>query len=155
MVLYYEAPQDLEVLNNNPTISGVRIAGPGVAPEDAAPLVEGEPFPVAYDAAYTILLDVDASTSEAFTPEGDERDPDPDPERENLIATWYYEGGAFEEERTAYIDGASDDLEALTTNTWSAPEERRDRAPGEIDLYIVLQDEREGLGWVVRTLRLE
>ncbi|MEO1271993.1 MAG: hypothetical protein AAFX99_28180, partial [Myxococcota bacterium] len=154
IVLYYEAPDDLSVLNTNPSIQGVRIAPPGVDEEDALLLEEGVPFMVSYDNEYTLVLDVEDTTAEMYTPD-DEDGETPEAKRENLLTTWYHESGAVEEGRKAYIDGTSDDFESLTTNAWIAPENSGDRAPGIINLYFVIQDEREGIGWTVRTLTLQ
>lgn len=155
MVLRYEAAQEPEAINQNPAISGVRVAAPGVSVEDAAPLEEGTPFSVSYDTKYTFYLDVEEAHAQTFTPAPEPREPNPQPQRENLLATWYHEAGSYQYERTSYIDGFSEDFEVLRTNEWTAPETRKDRAPGPIQLYFVIQDERGGLGWAVRTLQLE
>jgi hypothetical protein len=59
--------------------------------------------------------------------------------REAITVSWYATGGAFASDRTGR-DG--DDERRTSENAWTAPD-----AEGETRLWIVLRDDRGGVGW--------
>lgn len=67
---------------------------------------------------------------------------------EALKLTWFVTGGEVDRVRTAY--GPGGDLHALGTNTWTLPEESGDGA-----LHLVIRDDRGGVGWLSRRVRIE
>jgi hypothetical protein len=59
--------------------------------------------------------------------------------REAMAVAWYATGGAFDFDRAGR---SGDDLATTSDNTWRAPD-----APGTVSLWVVLRDERGGVGW--------
>jgi hypothetical protein len=68
--------------------------------------------------------------------------------RESLRVSWFASAGHFEHERTG--QSASDTTSTSTKNVWIAPEDSRD-----VLLWIVIRDDRGGVGWRSYKLRLE
>ncbi len=69
------------------------------------------------------------------------------PAEENLIATWFYDGGSMDKSRSSYVPG-SVEFEVLTKNEWD---------PLEVDeatLYVVLRDGRGGTSFLKRSIEL-
>jgi hypothetical protein len=64
--------------------------------------------------------------------------------REAMAVAWYATGGAFDFDRAGR---SGDDLAIASDNTWQAP----DRA-GPVTMWVVLRDERGGVGWKQYTL---
>lgn len=60
-------------------------------------------------------------------------------QRESMAMAWYATGGTFDNDRTGR-DPA--DLTTTTDNAWHAPS-----VPGPIHLWVVLSDDRGGVGW--------
>lgn len=67
-------------------------------------------------------------------------------ERETIRVSWYVTGGSLEKDRSGR---SPTDLDRDTQNTWVAPEE-----PGEYWLVAVIRDDRGGVGWALRPLRV-
>jgi hypothetical protein len=67
---------------------------------------------------------------------------------EAIRISWFATDGLFEHERTgrAEVDAAS----VFTDNTWTAPSAR-----GEVSLWVVIRDDRGGVGWSAYTLDVE
>lgn len=59
--------------------------------------------------------------------------------REAIRVAWYATGGRFAEARTGR---SSAERDAFSDNTWTAPDE-----PGATTLWLVLRDDRGGVGW--------
>lgn len=59
--------------------------------------------------------------------------------RESIRIAWYTEAGQFGEERSGR---APDDLRSFSANTWTAPQ-----AEGATRLWVVIRDDRGGVGW--------
>jgi hypothetical protein len=59
--------------------------------------------------------------------------------REGMQVSWFATAGAFDNDRTGRDPS---DLTNSTTNQWHAPE-----APGMTRLWVVLRDDRGGVGW--------
>jgi hypothetical protein len=60
-------------------------------------------------------------------------------QRESMALAWYATGGAFDDDRTGRD---SSDLKTTTDNVWHAP-----AVAGPIHLWVVLGDDRGGVGW--------
>ena len=75
-----------------------------------------------------------------------------DPQREDLTATWFTEGGEYDQTRTSFREGETS-LDNLRSNSWIAPmtaDYPRDTAR----LWVVLRDGRGGVDWQERRVRL-
>jgi hypothetical protein len=66
--------------------------------------------------------------------------------REAIGVAWYATAGRFEHARTGR---GSDDLATFSTNTWRADE------PGLVHLWVIVRDDRAGVGWASFTLEVE
>lgn len=60
-------------------------------------------------------------------------------QREGMQVSWFATAGALDNDRTGRDPG---DGANFTTNTWHAP-----RAPAAVHLWVVLRDDRGGVGW--------
>lgn len=60
--------------------------------------------------------------------------------REGITASWYATAGRFAEERSGRTETDPDGLDAV--NRFTAPE-----APGDVLVWLVLRDDRGGVGW--------
>ena len=150
--LLYDAPTDEEV-NSNPRVGGVKLARPGVTEEDAAELVEGEAYVVAREEEVKLTLEVAPEMSQTYTPPPSDRDPNPVARLENLRALWFYEDGELEFESTGFIDGFLS-LEELSKNTLTLPD-AESYPDDEMNIYVVIQDDRGGMSWVKRSVKFE
>jgi hypothetical protein len=65
--------------------------------------------------------------------------------RESLRVSWFTSAGRFAEERTGRSEGEAD--VSFSDNTWQAP------AAGVARIWVVLRDDRGGVGWRSYTLR--
>lgn len=113
----------------------------------------GETQSASVEAGGTYVLDVDIAeeASEWFTPPATEADPNPEPIRERLFITWFVTAGSTEAIRTGFIDGKVG-FDVLRANNWSIPQIN---PPSEATLYVVLQDERGGVTWTQRTVKVQ
>lgn len=68
--------------------------------------------------------------------------------REALRVAWFASDGAFDHERTGRSPEEAD--EASTENAWRAPDE-----PGDVRLWVVVRDDRGGVGWGSYQLQVE
>jgi hypothetical protein len=59
--------------------------------------------------------------------------------REAIAVAWFATGGTFDADRTGRV---SSDLTNTSDNGWKAPEAR-----GLVHIWIVLRDDRGGVGW--------
>jgi hypothetical protein len=66
--------------------------------------------------------------------------------RERLVLTWFVEGGETLYERTSFIDGVIP-LDEAARNEWTLPS-RADYAGDTAGLWVVVRDERGGVGWL-------
>ena len=64
--------------------------------------------------------------------------------REALVASWFATAGRFDSERTG---SAGDDLATTSDNRWTAP-----TTPGPVTFWVVLRDDRGGVGWTSVTI---
>jgi hypothetical protein len=63
-------------------------------------------------------------------------------QREGMEVAWFATAGSFDNDRTGT---APDDPTPFTTNTWRAPSPAA--AGGRVYLWVVLRDDRGGVGW--------
>jgi len=63
---------------------------------------------------------------------------------ESLVVTWYAGAGRFHEERTEAAEGG------VVENIWTAP-----AAPGAVQLWFVLRDDRGGTDWRTVLVKIE
>jgi hypothetical protein len=66
--------------------------------------------------------------------------------REALRVAWFATAGAFDADRTGR---GGDDLEPSSDDAWTAP-----TTAGDVALWIIVRDERGGVGWASRRLRV-
>lgn len=106
---------------------------------------------------YALSVDLDESTAERFLPAVTPSDPEPKKRRETLVMTWFMTIGSeanpdgegdFDDigdrQRTTFVDGHSD-FDTLTRNGWKLP---LTAGPEPADFFLVLRDERGGVGWL-------
>jgi hypothetical protein len=67
-------------------------------------------------------------------------------QRESIRVSWYVTGGALDRDRSGR---SGDDPANDAQNTWVAP-----TAPGDYTLIAVIRDDRGGVGWAARHLRV-
>jgi hypothetical protein len=66
--------------------------------------------------------------------------------RESLRVSWFASAGRFAEERTGRSESEAD--VTFSENAWRAP------ASGVVRIWVVLRDDRGGVGWQSYTLRV-
>jgi len=136
--------------NSNPEVSGLMAAVGNAAPFELAGDFETV---IEHGVRYRLRAGVSLDSAEIFVPAPGADDPDPGPRRERLFMTWFITGGEVDAGRTTFIDGEVG-LEVLRTNIWRTP--GPGGAPdGSASIYLVLQDERGGVDWLGRGVRLE
>lgn len=69
------------------------------------------------------------------------------PRRESMRVSWFANDGRFEQERTGR--GEKDAENAFSENRWTAPSK-----PGEVLLWVVLRDDRGGVGFASYKLQV-
>ena len=130
--------------NNNPYIDGVGVTADS-GKTATAPLIRGK--------WYDLTADISEAVIDSYTPFPTEEEPNPVAEKELLFMTWYVTGGETDAMRTSYIDGEVP-FKALKRNRWKIPSEHD--FPGDIiSLFLVLQDEQGGAGWLVRDFEIK
>jgi len=68
--------------------------------------------------------------------------------QERITVSWFADAGAFAEEQSGSAEGAGGP--DVASNVWTAPS-----LPGEARLWIVIRDERGGVGWREYLVRVE
>jgi hypothetical protein len=149
--------------NENPRIDGLShaLVPEGTAEDDVEDVVrEDDATAVADDGDselklgewYRMFADVPDDAAEMFTrpPRGFETEGQD--KLENLAISWFVSAGSTERERTAFTDGTSE-FSDLFGNTWKLPKSG-DRDPGPAQIFLIIRDERGGIGWLQRTVEL-
>ena len=67
------------------------------------------------------------------------------PLRERLIVSWFSTAGSFDPERDAFLDGERS-LEEASRTRWTTPLPA-DAPSAQVDLFVVLRDDRGGATW--------
>ena len=130
--------------NQNPGIDGVTVknsAGKAVS----GPLIRGR--------SYDLVAQFPEDLIDSFTPFPTAKDPAPAPQEEVLFMTWYVTGGETEYLRTTYIEDEVS-LKVLRKNSWDIPD-KHDQPNDILTLFLVIQDEQGGAGWLVRDFEIE
>jgi hypothetical protein len=134
--------------NENPEILDLKVSdGSGnlVSMDNGPVLFRGE--------TYDLEATIDEGASQLFVPFASNDNPNPSSVREILFMTWYVTGGETDSMRTSYIENEVS-MEVLRNNQLTVPGEG-DYPDSEIDLFLVLQDERGGAGWMERRFEIE
>jgi hypothetical protein len=107
--------------------------------------------------SYKLTADLDDATAQTFTPPPiPGNDSEQDDRLETLVASWFVsvgelvdpelEDGFGGDPRTTFVDGHND-FEALLEQGWKLPL----TAKSDALMYVVVRDERGGVGWAKRT----
>lgn len=127
------------------------------ATEQEDDTVIGEEESLSAGRTYKLHADLAEDTAQSFTPTPSITEPDAktEPRRETLVASWFVTLGdivAAEKDdpfggdpRTTFVDGHND-FDALLDNGWKLPL----TADGDARIYVVVRDERGGVGWTQR-----
>lgn len=133
--------------NQNPVIDALRAGA-----DDLPPVLPGEtPSAVVPRRAESALeAPVSAASAESYSrsaPSGES-----EVVSERLVWTWFVEGGETEFQRTSLIGGVIP-LEEAQRNAWTPPS--LEEYPSEVArLWVVVRDERGGVGWREGAVRL-
>ena len=73
---------------------------------------------------------------------------------ERLTLSWFADAGSMDQDRTVFIDGETS-IEAATRNRWTPPKQNEVPPGGLVHFATVVRDDRGGVGWLTRQLRLE
>lgn len=132
--------------NQNPTLGDV------VAIRESARIFLDENMftPLEASTGYDIEVTVPPQSSESFVSESIETGA-PIVEQESLFMTWFITYGDTEFGRTSYIPNETP-FEKIQQNNWALPSAAESN--GTATLYVVLQDERGGVSWAVRSVSL-
>lgn len=122
--------------NENPTIESLAIVH-AVRHDEVAPAADDDAPSVKAGQAVTLRVRWPAPehylyfdpTSRTFTLR-----------REGMRVSWFSTGGSFEAARTGRSEAEAG--ERSSDNVWTAPDQR-----GDVTLWIVLRDDRGGVGW--------
>lgn len=146
--LIYDEELEPNTPNQNPTIDSFEIARNGT--EMFVDTSSTSTVPLRFDTTYDLRVTVNDSESETVM-----TDDDDEPDRESLFITWFIEGGETDSSRTGFLPADDDDFSDLDRNEWTTPRRTDfDRDPPNIQLFLVIRDNRGGLSWLVRTFEL-
>jgi hypothetical protein len=140
-----------DATNTNPALGNVRVAGDSEEESVAVEVAVDGSTELAAETTHRLWVDVPPATFETFTPAPDALTPDPEPRGEDLAVTWLVTAGETDAKRTTYIDGEVS-VETLRENTWTLPALRD--AGDRATLFLVIRDERGGVGWTARDLQI-
>lgn len=134
--------------NHNPVVGDLSVEGPGL---DGVVSLDGAAA-LARDEDYELSVTVPEAAIEVYTPASTEFAPDPPPQQERLTFTWFVEGGRTDSQRTGFIptEGALD--EALR-NGWLTPTQA-DESREQLNVTVVVRDDRGGLDWITEPISL-
>ena len=136
--------------NENPVIDGLAVTEKETG--KAVPEVDGV-LSLKEKTHYRLLAELPPDVADTFLPLPTEERPNPIAVRESLFITWYVTGGETEFVRTTFFDGEIP-LSELSENFWWIPAQER-LPEDDLYLYLVIQDERGGIGWLVRQLTVK
>lgn len=137
--------------NHNPTLDGLSIAAGSKASEDSSSAIDGSNV-AKRNKYYSLFADIGDGSSENYVPFATLAEPNPQPQDETLIVTWFVQAGETKYTRTSYIPGAND-LDAARMNNWLTPESV-DFAKDTVHIAVVLRDLRGGVTWIEQNLNL-
>jgi len=135
--------------NENPRLTELTIGRDGVFALVAS---DDEPPALKRDTSVDLRVAVASDASQPYRtrpPDGsgaESRD-------ESLTFSWFVEAGSIDDDRTGFLPGERSLADAVK-NTWTTPR-RTDFAADHVRLYVVLRDNRGGVSWIARRVRLE
>jgi len=136
-----------EAPNANPALSGASIFESKAGPSTSVVLGE-EPVALRRGLLHRWHVELEAGEAELFQPSPRPEDPDPAPAHESLAVSWFAQGGEMEYRRTGYIEDFTT-FEQATANAWTTPTTKE--FDGEsMSIYMVVRDNRGGVGWLSR-----
>ena len=145
--LVYDTTLETNPPNNNPQIRSLSITS-----TVSGELVLTSPIlalPLRYDRTYALRIGVDDDQAEPF-----ETDDDDDEPRESLTVTWFIEAGETDSTRTGFLPADDDTFEDLIDNDWRTPRQVDFPDRQDIQLFLVIRDNRGGLDWLIRSFEL-
>ncbi len=140
--------------NTNPVMQGLSFRKKGDA---NAPIVSlPSDTTMERGVEYELIVDIGEEQTETYTT----IEVNPDGEKmvtlkENLIFTWFIESGETDRNRTGYYPNLENarTLDEARTNLWTPPK-KIDFAESETTLHVLIQDNRKGLSWLSRKVKL-
>jgi hypothetical protein len=137
--------------NANPTVEGLNATLPGGQPQAITDVLDAYTVTLPRDVETALDVVVAPEASETF--EGIDETGMPGTLRERLFIGWFIETGDTDEMHTSYVPDLVP-FEDLLKNGWT-PAESRLYPRGDARLFIVLHDNRGGVGWRSGIVRLE
>jgi hypothetical protein len=142
--------------NNNPAIAAIRAILPDEGELELAEPSEGSEPDVTLPrrATTTIMADISESEAETYQSTGEEAEQGEAAAqaRERLLVTWFVETGSTKYEHTSFDEGVQP-IEETVENRWE-PERVSDYPPSTARLWVVVRDDRGGVGWRSAAVRL-
>jgi hypothetical protein len=139
--------------NANPTIDSLSATLPDAGELDLAEPAEGQEPEVTLPRKTdtTITAGIQASAAESYLGQAEEGEGSVQ-KRERLLITWFVESGDTKYEHTSFDDD-DQPLDEAVENRWE-PERTEDYAPATARLFVVVRDDRGGVGWRSAPVRL-
>jgi hypothetical protein len=138
--------------NHNPAIAAIRAILPEEGELELAEPSEGvEPeVTLPRRASTTIMADISESEAESYQSQADpdaqaDSGEDSGQTRERLLVTWFVETGSTKYEHTSFDEGVQP-IEETVENRWE-PERVSDYPSSIARLWVVVRDDRGGVGW--------
>jgi hypothetical protein len=149
-----------EQRNSNPEISDALAlalvlektdAGPGGPNKDARTYEPIAPdSTLRGDTEYKVTISISEDQAEVFLPDKREGQEPPTERKESLYASWFITMGEAEQ-RTSFVDDHTD-FRDLLDNHWAMP---HTPLSDQAQLFVVLRDERGGVGWIEHTFDVD
>jgi hypothetical protein len=137
--------------NANPSVDGLTATLAGAEAQPITDVLDANTVTFPRDAETTIGAVVAPEASETY--DGLDDEGLPATLRERLFITWFVETGDTKDTHTSYIPDRTP-FEDMLKNTWT-PAERRLYSRAEARLFVVLHDNRGGVGWHSGIVQLE
>ena len=139
--------------NANPVVDGLTATLPGGEPQFIPPadMLADDTITLPRKVGTSIKALAMEEASEGYR--GLDDDDQPADLRERLFITWFIETGGTDNTRTSYLPERTP-FETMLHNIWS-PQESRLYAPNQARIYVVLHDNRGGVGWRSGIVHLE
>jgi hypothetical protein len=134
---------DAHAPNANPVVDGLTAKLPGADPQPLTSMLADDTITLPRKTATRVDAAAAPEASETYA--GLDDDGVPATLRERLFITWFVEGGDTDDSRTSYIPDRTP-FETMLRNVWTV-EEKRLYARDDARIYVVLHDNRGGVGW--------
>lgn len=138
--------------NTNPVLGKIVAADETPPADGPIEILEDGSVSVKRGREYRLEVDISESEAESYVPSSDKDSSAAVSTRETLFVSWYVTGGETDFSRTSYIDGKIE-FDKLGENFWRVPMES-EYENQSLQLFVVLQDNRGGVGWIERTVGL-